>query len=69
MYVEVTWDNGIDGDDYILIGETENESNLEIEKVLKRYFGNSAYLLSKNTVKTKSGEYFFWLEDDGYQIE
>ena len=64
VYVEVTWDNGIDGEDVICVGETDNESNSEVEEVLKRYFGNSATLSGKNTVKTKYGEHFFWLEDN-----
>lgn len=61
VYVEVTWDNGIDGEDIICIGEMGDCSSLE--DVFKNYFGNSAEIISDTTVYTKKGKLRYCLSN------
>lgn len=67
LLVEVTWDNGIDGDDIISIGEAEDESQESILKVANRYFGGNVEIVEKNErkyLKTKKGILCFCLEHE-----
>lgn len=59
VYVEVTWDNGIDGEDVICIGEIDNNFNLE--DILKSYFGNNVEIIDNTTVLTKRGKLTYCL--------
>ena len=62
VYVEVSWDNGINGDDIILIGESCSDNLDDIEQTLIGYFGKQIEVLENNYVKTKRGTCYFWLE-------
>ena len=61
VYIEVTWDNGINGEDIICIGATGDCFSLE--DVFKDYFGNSAEIISDTIVYTKKGKLRYWLDN------
>lgn len=61
VYIEVTWDNGINGEDIICIGETSGCFSLE--DVFKDYFGNSAKIISDTIVYTNKGKLIYWVDN------
>lgn len=67
IWVEVTWDNGIDGDDVIKIGEVEGNTEYEIINEAKRYFGGDVSIIkigNHKYLKTKRGNVYFWLDEE-----
>ena len=63
VYVEVCWDNGINGDDIVLIGQNFSDKLSDIEQTLIEYFGKHIEILENSRVKTKRGTCYFWLEE------
>ena len=62
VFIEVCWDNGINGDDIILVGESCSDNLDVIKQTLIGYFGKQIEILENSCVKTKRGTCYFWLE-------
>lgn len=63
VFVEVCWDNGINGDDIILVGESCSDNLGVVEQTLIGYFGKQIEILENSCVKTTRGTCYYWLED------
>jgi hypothetical protein len=67
LFIEVTWDNGIDGNDIIQIGEVCSDTDIEIITEAKRFFGKDVEIITINGnkyLKTIKGVIYFWLEKE-----
>ena len=63
VFIEVCWDNVINGDDIILIGTAYSDKLSYVEQTLTDYFGKQIEILGNSYVKTTRGTCYYWLEE------